>query len=219
MKRTTSLTIALALATTLGLSACADEDTTSAGVSPDATESVVSGDDDADATDDSDDADSADASDDSDDADTADDSGPAAVPAPADDLTAAALAAIATAQEETGGTAYEIDDEDEDGTWKVDVRVGDRSVEVTVSADGASVVGTEEDDLDSEDAAGLDAATITLTEAVETAVAEVGGVLDDAELDEEDGTHAWKITVDGADAGDDVEVLVSVTGEVLRTDA
>lgn len=213
MKRTTSLTIALALATTLGLSACADEDPVSAGVSPDATESVASGD----ATDDADDSD--DATDDGDDSDDADSSGPVAVPAPSDDPTAIALAAIATAEEEAGGTAYEVDDQDDDGTWEVDVRVGDRSVEVTVSADGATVVGTEEDDLDGDDAAGLDAATISLTEAIEAAVAEVGGVLDDAELDEEDGTHAWKITVDGADAGDDVEVLVSVTGEVLRTDA
>lgn len=99
------------------------------------------------------------------------------------------------------------------------MRAGDRSVEVTVSPDGTTVESTEEDDLDAEDRDALDAASITVVEAIEIAVGEVGGVLDDVELDEEDGTYAWEVTLDGTDSGDDVEVLVSVTGEVLRTDA
>ena len=99
------------------------------------------------------------------------------------------------------------------------MRVDDRSVEVTVSADGTTVVSTEEDDLDSDDRDALDAASITLVEAIKIAVQEVGGVLDDAELEEEDGTYGWEISLDGTDSGDDIEVLVSIDGQVLRTDA
>ena len=141
-----------------------------------------------------------------------------AAPSPGDDLTAVALTAVATAEAETDGTAYEIDDQDDDGTWEVDVRVDDRSVEVTVAADGTAVESTEDDDLDDDDRAALDAATITLAEAVELAVAEVGGVLDDAELEEEDGSFFWEVTLDGTESGDDVEVKVSVTGEILQTE-
>lgn len=131
------------------------------------------------------------------------------------DVTAAALQAIETAEGEAGGTAYAIDDQEVDGSWEVDVVVDDRSVEVTVSADGG-VVGTEDDDLDDDDRAGLDAATITLGEAIGVAVGEVGGHLDDAELDEDNGTHFWDVSLDGTDRGDDIEVKVSVTGEVLE---
>lgn len=135
-----------------------------------------------------------------------------------EDLTAIALRAIDTAEEEAGGTAYEIDDQDRDGTWEVDVAVDGRSVEVTVSEDGSSVVRTEDDDLDDDDRAGLAAATITLQDAIRLAVDEVGGVLDDAELEEDDGTHSWQVEVDGTDRGDDVEVNVSVEGEVLSVE-
>jgi uncharacterized membrane protein YkoI len=134
------------------------------------------------------------------------------------DLTGAALAAIATAETETGGVAYEIDDQDDDQAWDVHVRVDDRSVEVTVTADGSEVLQTQDDDLDSEDRAALDAATVTLAEAIEAAVNEVGGVLDDAELKTGDGQQAWEVTVD-ADDRDDVDVLLSLTGEVIATDS
>ncbi|GAA1135120.1 PepSY domain-containing protein [Ornithinicoccus hortensis] len=126
-------------------------------------------------------------------------------------------AVIAVAEGEAGGTAYEIDDQDDDGSWEVDVAVGDRSIEVTVSADG-QVVETEEDDLDEDDRDALAAATITIVDAAAAGLDEVDGTLDDIELDEEDGTFAWEVTIDTAD-DDDVEVYVDVTtGEVIRVD-
>lgn len=213
MNRTKRLTLALALTASIGLAACDTDDTDE----PDATVGdntpAATTDGATDAMDD-DDATGTDAV--TADADDATGTGGVAPP-PGDDLTAVALTAVATAEAETGGTAYEIDDQDDDGTWEVDVRVDDRSVEVTVAADGTAVEGTEDDDLDDDDRAALDAATITLAEAVELAVAEVGGVLDDAELEEEDGSFFWEVTLDGTGSGDDVEVEVSVTGEILQT--
>ncbi|ANS78472.1 hypothetical protein SGUI_1076 [Serinicoccus hydrothermalis] len=135
------------------------------------------------------------------------------------DLVAAALAAITAAEQETGGTAYGLDDADGNGAWEVDVRVDDRSVEVQVGPDG-TVGRTEDDDLDGDDAAGLDAAQISLGEAVEAALAEVDGRLDDASLEEEDGEHFFEVSVDRTSSGDDVDVLVDVqNGDVVRTDS
>lgn len=118
---------------------------------------------------------------------------------------------VATAEDEAGGTAYEIDDQDEDGTWEVDVaKDGKTSVEVDVSADGSKVVSTDDDDdLDSEDRRALDAAKITVTEAVEAAMEEADGTFDDVELETEDGKHFWEVSLDGP-SGDDTEVRVDV---------
>ena len=201
--QTKTLTAALALTLAVGLSACGGEDGAGDGVSPQtpsASESATTG--------------AASTTD-----DTATDAASTDATTEADDLTAAALLAIGTAEEETGGTAYEIDDQDDDGSWEVDVALDGRSIEVTVSADGTSVLGTEDDDdLDDDDRAGLDAASITLQEAIQVAVDEVGGVLDDAELEEEDGQHYWEVSVDTTEGDDDVDVEVSVDGRVLSVD-
>lgn len=156
-----------------------------------------------------------------DDAGTADDAVPTTAAATTTTVTEDAeewRTAIDTAESEAGGTAYELDDQDDDDTWEVDVAVDDRSVEVTVSADGTQVVGTEDDDLDDDDRRALAAATITLADAITTALAEVPGTFDDAELDADDGTFAWEVTIDVA-PDDDVDVYVDVTtGTVLRVE-
>lgn len=131
------------------------------------------------------------------------------------EVTEAGLAAIEAAEAETGGTAYEIDDEDGDRSWEVRVRVDDTSVEVKVAEDGTVTV-EEEDDLDDDDRAGLDAASISLKMAIQAATAEVeGGVLDDAELASQGNSFHWEVTLDGTEQGDDLEVVVDAeTGEV-----
>lgn len=197
-----TVTTVLALTLSLGIAACSEDDPT---VEPPATDPSASTTEDAA-------PDEATADDATPDQGSAETSGAGEATG---DLTTTALTAIGTAEAEAGGTAYEIDDQDADGTWEVDVRVEDRSVEVTVSADGSRVERTEEDDLDDDDRAALDAATITLAEAIELAVSEAGGVLDDAELEgEDDGRpHHWEVTVDTG--GTETEVLVDVAGEIL----
>ncbi|MDO5698381.1 MAG: PepSY domain-containing protein [Dermatophilus congolensis] len=132
-----------------------------------------------------------------------------AAPADAQARNAAALAAIATAEKAAGGTAYEIDDENDDQTWEVDVMVGDRSVEVQVSGDGATAQGqTDDDDADDDDKARLGRAKTTLAQGIEAALTEVPGALDDVDLDDKDDVDAWKVTIDESD-NDDVEVYVA----------
>ncbi|MGM1028260.1 MAG: PepSY domain-containing protein [Actinomycetota bacterium] len=127
-----------------------------------------------------------------------------------------AVAAIGLAESETGATAYEIDDGDDD-SWEIELADGTEQVTVHVSADGATVLSTErDDDVDDDDRAALDAAGITLVEAIEAAAAEAGdaAALDDATLEDDSDGPAWEVSFD-----DDVEVHVSVTdGSVLRVD-
>ena len=131
------------------------------------------------------------------------------------DVTAAGLAAIVSAEAEASGVAFGIDDADDDQTWEVDVRTDAGVTEVRVSADGSEVLGTELDDLDADDAAALDAATITLAEAIEAAVAETGGMLDDAELSDDGGVVHFEETVD-TDERRDVDVDIdAATGAVI----
>lgn len=119
------------------------------------------------------------------------------------------LAAIDAAEKKVGGTAYEIDDQDDDGTWEIDVVKGSKSFEVTVTADGRATTDDESDDLDDDDRAGLKAAKISVGEAIESALKEADGTFDDAELEEEDGKHFWVVTIDTKDR-DDVQIRVDV---------
>ncbi len=118
---------------------------------------------------------------------------------PQQDLTAAGLAAIATAEAAGEGRAYAIDDQDEDGTWEVDVLMDSGATEYTISADGAQVVKTEPEDLDSDERAALANATVTLTQAITTAVEAGGQPLDDADFDDESGVWAWEVSLQTRD--------------------
>ena len=209
MKMTTrrAMIAPIALSMTIAMSACASDDETSDSGTTDSTTTVGS------ETTSPDDSAAGSPS-------TGTGSESASAPGSADATTgrtAIALTAIATAEEGTGGVAYEIDDQDDDGTWEVDVRDGDASVEVKLNADGTQILEQENDDLDDDDKAGLDAASITLSEAIQTAINHVGGELDDAELEEDDGQHYWEVSVDTPE-NDDVEVHVSVNGEILKVD-
>lgn len=131
---------------------------------------------------------------------------------------AGALQALSTAADAVSGTPYEIDDEDGDQVWEVDVLAGDRKHEVKVSWDGRNVVGQEEDDPDAEDARRLEGAGLSLGQAIERALDEVPGALDDAELDDDNDLAVWKVEIDTPDA-DGIEVLIKVAdGQVVRVD-
>lgn len=132
-------------------------------------------------------------------------------PGALDDVTAAGLQAIATAEAHGDGVAYSIDFDD-DNTWEVEVAAGNRTIEVEVDVAGTEVLNTGDDDLD-DDRRGLDDAQISITEAIERVIAGTGGVLDDADLDDDD--H-WSVTVDLPDR-DDVDYRVDTgNGEVTE---
>lgn len=124
--------------------------------------------------------------------------------------------AIQLAEGEGGGTAYKIDDEDDDQAWEVDVLLPDGTAkEVKVDRAGQTVLGTEDDD----DADIQQLPSSTLMDAISAAVAHTPGVLDDAELDDEDGRLVWKVSLDQTESGDDFEIRFDAnTLEVVGTD-
>lgn len=130
-----------------------------------------------------------------------------------------AIAAIERAEQETGGVAFEIDNEDQDRAWEIDIADGTRHITVIVSGDGEMIVSTSDDaeEVDAADRAALDAATTTLAQALEAAADEIGegNAFDGASLEDDEGdSQAWKVTFEDA-----TEVFVSITdGSILRGD-
>lgn len=122
-------------------------------------------------------------------------SGGAAPSAAGGDDGRTAVAAINTAEATAGGRAFELERGDDD-TWDVHVAVGDREVEVRVAPDGTGVQSSRDDDgIDADERAALDAAVTTLADAVRIATAQNPGRerLDDVQLDREDDTWTWEV--------------------------
>lgn len=140
-------------------------------------------------------------------------------PAAGGDAAAVTAAVVAAEEEVTGGQAFEIDRKDDEGGWEVKLAVGDREKEVDVSADGSEVTPQEGDDqLDQEDRERIVQVQVPLEDAVRSALDEVEGTLDGAQLDTEDGTTVWEIDIDD-DQGTSADVYVNVdNGSVVKVD-
>lgn len=129
----------------------------------------------------------------------------------------AATAAIETAEAENGGTAHHIDWDDNEH-WEIDV-VGDREWEYQVSADGSSVEQTDEDDADSDDQREVEQAEVSLLEALETALEDTPGTIDDAELDEDDGSLHWEVGIYAEGSSDSTDIRIDAqSGDITGSD-
>lgn len=132
---------------------------------------------------------------------------------------AVAGAIVAAEEAVTGGQAFEVDRKEAGEGWEVKLAVEDREQEVEVSPDGQRVTPQETDDeLDQEDREHLAQVQVPLEDAVRTALDEVGGTLDGAQLGTEDGATVWEVDVDDPQ-GISVDVYVDVeNGSVLKVD-
>ncbi|MCJ8504824.1 PepSY domain-containing protein [Kocuria flava] len=144
---------------------------------------------------------------------------PSATPSGGAEVGAVTGAIVAAEEDVTGGQAFEIDRKDAGEGWEVTLAVEDREQEVEVSADGEQVTPQETDDeLDPADRDNLAAVQVPLEDAVRTALNEVDGTLDSAELDTEDGVVVWEVDVDESD-GTSVDVHINAeNGSVLKVD-
>jgi hypothetical protein len=130
-----------------------------------------------------------------------------------------AIAAIERAEQETGGVAFEIGNEDQDRVWEVDIADGTERITVIVSGDGSSIVSTSDggEEVGADDRTALDAASTTLAEALEAAADELdeGNAFDEASLEDDgEGSLAWQVSFE-----DSTEVYVSIAdGSILRVD-
>lgn len=148
-----------------------------------------------------------------------------ASPSESDDTSAGGVdateyaAAITAAQELIGDGAFaydldrEDDDADDDEVFNIDVVAGTTVHEVDILADGtARLDETETNELDSEDQAEIDAARLTMIEAIQAALRHASGTIESVELETEDGTVVWKIEFED-DTSDDL-LIDAVSGAV-----
>lgn len=123
------------------------------------------------------------------------------------------LAAIELAASEAGGWAYELDEDD--GRWEIYVAVDGREVEVEVNREGTEVLNQDRDDdgLDSDEQAVLDAAgDVTMADALRLAIIEHGGTseVEEIEADTRDGVPVWSVEFQ-----DDVDVYVDPAAQQI----
>ncbi|AGF72667.1 PepSY domain-containing protein [Corynebacterium halotolerans] len=116
----------------------------------------------------------------------------------------------AVLNEHSDGIIVTVDREDDRDTYDIDVVTGNEVIELEVGADGT--VREDERESGDEVVAHAQEATVTATDAIRQALDQhPDGVLDDAELEEEDGNLRWEISLDDADRNDLTELTVPAT--------
>lgn len=106
------------------------------------------------------------------------------------------------------GIIISIDREDDTDAYEVDVVEGDEVFELKVEEDGNVVEDDREHD--GEDISYAQDTTVSITDAIQEALEQhEDGFLDDAELDEDNGTLSWEISLDDADRNDLTEVRIA----------
>lgn len=125
----------------------------------------------------------------------------------ADPVFAAIDAALAA---HPGGIVVEIDREDGGSvTYDIDVVVGNTILELEVDASGAVRVDDRDDDDDDDDIADAHRVRVPAAEAITQALdRHPGGVLDELDLDSDDGALWWEIELDDANRDDLAEVRI-----------
>lgn len=103
------------------------------------------------------------------------------------------------------GTVISIDREDNTNAFEVKVAAEDKIVELLV--DGNHVM-EQESEQDAEDVAKAGQATVAIEDAIKEALSQHDGILDSAELDEDNGALQWEISIDNPDGTDLAEVNV-----------
>lgn len=133
----------------------------------------------------------------------------------ADDPVFGAIEAVLAEYPE--GVITAIDRDDDDNYYEIDVVDGEELVELEVDEAG-DVVEDERDDGDDDDIQYAAEATVTVEEAITTALdGRENQTVDDVELEEDDGTLRWEIDLDDEQGEDADEVHVDArTGDPIN---
>lgn len=133
-----------------------------------------------------------------------------------DDLAYAAIDAILGLHGD--GVIVEMDLDDDDAKWEVDVVVGDDVKEYDVTTGGQVSEGVRPQIDDDVRRAGE--AQVTAETAISTALqGRTDQTVDEVDLDEEDGTLAWKVELDRENGDDGAEVKIDAkTGDVIEVE-
>ena len=103
------------------------------------------------------------------------------------------------------GTVIAIDREDNTNAFEVKVAAEDKIVELHV--DGNHVM-EQESEQDAKDVEKAGQATVAIEVAIKDALSQHDGILDSAELDEDNGALQWEVSIDNPDGSDLAEVNV-----------
>lgn len=130
--------------------------------------------------------------------------------------------AIDLAEQDAGGTVFEVEHEDRpdsQGVWEIEVAVDDQEMELLINFEGTEVLDSKLDGtLGDEEREGLNTAEVGVADAIRTALEEVEGTFDEAELEREGDGFVWEIEIE--QGPDDTEVDIDVvSGDVVRVDA
>lgn len=133
-----------------------------------------------------------------------------------DDPAYAAIDAILGLHDD--GVIVEMDLDDDDAKWEVDVVVGDDVKEYDVTTGGQVSEGVRPQIDDDVRRAGE--AQVTAETAISTALqGRTDQTVDEVDLDEEDGTLAWKVELDRENGEDGAEVKIDAkTGDVIEVE-
>ena len=133
-----------------------------------------------------------------------------------DDPAYAAIDAILGLHDD--GVIVEMDLDDDDAKWEVDVVVGDDVKEYDVTTDGQVSEGVRPQIDDDVRRAGE--AQVTAETAISTALqGRTDQTVDEVDLDEEDGTLAWKVELDRENGDDGAEGKIDAkTGDVIEVE-
>lgn len=108
------------------------------------------------------------------------------------------------------GIIIHIDRADDAEAYEIDVVVNEEVVQVAVENDGN--VREDERETEDDDVIDAQAATVTAEEAIQEALDQnPDGILEQAELTEEDGTLQWEIDLDDIDGEDLAEAVIPAT--------
>ncbi|MGD7003611.1 PepSY domain-containing protein [Corynebacterium halotolerans] len=120
-----------------------------------------------------------------------------------DDPVFAAIDAVLA--EHADGIIVDIDREDDREIYDIDVVVGNEVIELEVDGDGT--IREDDREGDDDDVREAQDATVTAADAIRDALNQhPEGVLDEAQLDEDDGRLNWEIDLDDADRNDLAEL-------------
>ena len=110
--------------------------------------------------------------------------------------------------EYSDGIVVDIDREDRSGVYDIDIVVGQEVIELEVSEDGSVREDDREND-DDDDVEEARRATVTAAEAITQALeSHPDGVLDELELEEDDGQLRFEIDLDDHDRRDLAEINI-----------
>ncbi|WP_278236059.1 PepSY domain-containing protein [Isoptericola sp. AK164] len=128
-----------------------------------------------------------------------------------------ALQTIAAMEATFGAGAFKVEGDDDGTRWKLELTQGGDRLKVKAEANdtGIATTDTKRDDLGDDDREALGRAQVSLSEAIVRVVESSGGVLDKAELEEDDGIAYWEVEVDLGDDDEHYRVDVA-TGTLSR---